>query len=123
APRPRGRPTAAGAEGEPERAGRHGLDVERLGVLAKPHDRSLAEIALDLRERGIKSLRLVHGRTFDETQCGAGHCPTPYDRDSEERQREPIPRRRSPSRLRTVHDLFCVRNMFFPDPGLKFTVA
>src|SRR5208282_1471377 len=40
----------------------------RRHVLAEPHDRALAEAALDLRERRIKGLRFVHGRSFDETK-------------------------------------------------------
>src|SRR6516162_3817394 len=52
---------------EAERAGGDGLHVHRLVVLAEPHDRALAEIALDLRERGIEGLRFIHGGTFDET--------------------------------------------------------
>ena len=55
----------------PERAGGDGLDIERARVLAEPHDRALAEAALDLRQRGIKGLRFVHGRSFDETKRGA----------------------------------------------------
>src|SRR5205807_1629001 len=65
---------------EAERAGGDGLDVHRLAVLAEPHDRALAERALDLGERGIEGLRFVHRGTFDKTQRG-GHCSTPlYDR-------------------------------------------
>ena len=52
---------------EAERAGGDGVHVHRLVVLAEPHDRALAEIALDLGERGIKGLRFIHGGTFDET--------------------------------------------------------
>ena len=52
---------------EPERAGGDGVDVHRLVVLAEPHDRALAEIALDLGERGIQGLRFIHGGTFNET--------------------------------------------------------
>ena len=52
---------------EPERAGGDGVHVHRFIVLAEPHDRALAEIALDLGERGIKSFRLVHGRTFNDS--------------------------------------------------------
>jgi hypothetical protein len=39
-------------------------------------------------------------------------CPTPYDRDSKERQREPIPAA-LPDVDMLVHDLFYVRNMFY----------
>ena len=60
---------------EAERAGGHGVDVHRPVVLAEPHDRALAETALDLRERGIKGLRFVHGRSFDETKrCTHWSC-------------------------------------------------
>ena len=36
-------------------------------LVTQTHDRALAEIALDLRERGIKGLGFVHGGTFDHT--------------------------------------------------------
>ena len=52
---------------EAERAGGDRVHVHRLVVLAEPHDRALAEIALDLGERGIEGFRFVHGGTFDET--------------------------------------------------------
>ena len=58
---------------EPERAGGDGVDIHRLVVLAEPHDRALAERALDLGDRGVKSLRFVHGGTFNQTQGGLGH--------------------------------------------------
>ena len=48
-------------------SGSLGLDIHRLVVLAEPHDRALAEIALDLGERGIQGLRFIHGGTFNET--------------------------------------------------------
>ncbi len=54
---------------EPERAGGDGIDIHRLHVLAEPHDRALAELPLDLRQRGIKGFRFIHGRSFDETKC------------------------------------------------------
>src|SRR5262245_24750835 len=41
-------------------------------------------------------------------------APTPYDRDSPDRQRAPPPGRRG----NTVHDLFYVRNMFFLRAGV-----
>src|SRR5262249_43611714 len=56
-----------------ERAGGHRLDVHRLHVFAEPHDRALAEAALDLGERGIESFRFVHGRSFDETKRCCTH--------------------------------------------------
>src|SRR6516165_3631961 len=60
---------------EAERAGGHRLDVHRLHVFAEPHDRALAEAALDLGERGIESFRFVHGRSFDETKrCTHVRC-------------------------------------------------
>ena len=65
---PARQPADAERDVEAERARWDGLDIHRLVVLAEPHDRALAEIALDLGERGIEGLRLVHGGTFDETQ-------------------------------------------------------
>ena len=44
---------------EAERAGRDGLDLDRLLALAEPHDRAFAEGALDLRQRRVERLRLV----------------------------------------------------------------
>ena len=103
---------------EAERAGGDRLDVHRLVVLAEPHDRALAEIALDLGERGIKGLRLVHGRTFNETKRWRTHCRAPYDRDSGDRQRGP---RRRPqltmAAMYTICSRFaicsCDRNLIF----------
>src|SRR5947207_8356288 len=63
---------------EPERAGRDRLDVHRLVILAQLHDRTLAEGALDLGQRGFKGFRLVHGRTFDDTQGSRAHDHAPY---------------------------------------------
>src|SRR5581483_1615906 len=101
---------------EPERAGGNGLDVHRLVVLAEAHHRALAELALDLAQRGGQGLRFIHGRSFDDTQCWLTH-----------RSRSLWPRFRcgaTPNHHRpwappesteasTVHDLFLVRNMFF----------
>ena len=58
---------------EPERAGGDRLDLDRLLVLAEPHDRALAEVSLDLRERGLERLLLVHARPFDEAQRDVFH--------------------------------------------------
>src|SRR5665647_2190762 len=58
---------------EPERARRNDLDIHRPVVLAEPHDRALAELPLDLAERGGQGLRLVHGRSFDDTQGRLTH--------------------------------------------------
>src|SRR5262249_24823163 len=88
---PARQPADAERNVEAKRAGRHRLDIHRLVVLAEPHDRALAETALELGERRITGFRLVHGCPFsNETNNGVRHCATPYDRDSEERQREPI---------------------------------
>ena len=59
---------------EAERAGRHGGDVDRRLVLAEAHDRALAEGPLDLAERRIERLRLVHAITLDHTKRRCGHC-------------------------------------------------
>ncbi len=58
---------------EPERARRYRLDVHRAVVLAQLHHRALAELALDLGERGGQGLGLIHGGTFDDTQGSGGH--------------------------------------------------
>src|SRR3546814_4543030 len=44
---------------EPKRAGRNGLDLDRL-ARAEAHGRALAEGAVDLRQRGIEGFLLVH---------------------------------------------------------------
>jgi hypothetical protein len=45
---------------EAERAGRDRLDLDRLLVLRRAHDRALAEGALDLGERGVQRLYPAH---------------------------------------------------------------
>ena len=57
---------------EADRAGRDRLDVER-GRRAEPHDRALAEAALDLRQRGFERLLLVHAASFGEIHHGRVH--------------------------------------------------
>ena len=52
---------------EPDTAGRDRLDLDHL-ALAEPHDRALAEIALDLLERRVQSLGPVHTVPFDEAK-------------------------------------------------------
>src|SRR5690606_16790278 len=47
-----------------ERPGRNRLDFDHLLVLAEPHDRTLAERPLDLTERGLERLLLVHVALF-----------------------------------------------------------
>ena len=95
---------------EAERAGGDRLDLHRPVVLAEPHDRALAEGALDLGERGVQRLRLVHGGTFNETQGGSGWAiGAPYDGIRRGDQREPPPRR--PNRwkaLYTICSLFAI---------------
>src|ERR1041384_8198393 len=58
---------------EPERARRNRIDVHRAAVLAQLHHRALAELALDLGERGGQGLGLIHGGSFDDTQGSCGH--------------------------------------------------
>ncbi len=74
---------------EPERARRNDLDIHRLVVLAEPHDRALAELPLDLAERGGKGFRLVHGRSFDDTQGRLTHVALLMAGNSTPRQRGP----------------------------------
>ena len=45
---------------EPQRARGHRLDLDDLLVGAEPHDRTLAERPLDLRQRRVESLCFVH---------------------------------------------------------------
>ena len=58
---------------EPERAGRDHLGLHRLLALAEPHDRALAEGALDLAEGGVESLVLVHGFLADNAERSLRH--------------------------------------------------
>src|SRR5262249_40201806 len=54
--------------------------------------RALAEIALDLRQRGIERLRFIHGGTFDKTQRRLGHASllmTGIRRTDNARRRQP----------------------------------
>ena len=72
------KPTNAKRDVEAERAGGDRLDFDGLLVLAKPHDRALAEGALDLGERGVQSLGLVHGRAFNKFEIRLSHRRRPY---------------------------------------------
>src|SRR5580700_8118129 len=104
-------PADAERDVETERAGGDGVHVHRVHVLAEPHDRALAEIALDLRERRIKGLRFVHGRSFDEAKrCTHDSCslwpgiPGPTT---------DVPAPLAAMAMSSnVHYLFSVRNMF-----------
>ena len=58
---------------QPERARGNRLDIHRTVVLAQLHHRALAELALDLGERGGQGLGLIHGGSFDDTQGSGGH--------------------------------------------------
>ncbi len=65
----------ADAEGdvEAEGAGGHRRDLDRRRALAEPHDRAFAETALDLAQRRIERLRLVHGLTLDHPKRRSRH--------------------------------------------------
>jgi hypothetical protein len=58
---------------EAERTCGDRLDFDRLLVFAEPHDRALAEGALDLGEGGIKGFGLVHGVTFHKAEIRLAH--------------------------------------------------
>src|SRR5271168_2936454 len=62
---------------EAERTGRNRLDLHRLLVLAQAHDRALAERALDLRERRVERLGLVHKSSFHDAKIGLAHDTAP----------------------------------------------
>ncbi|EDP65259.1 hypothetical protein BAL199_01894 [alpha proteobacterium BAL199] len=53
---------------EADRAGRHGVDLDRPFPLAKLHHRALAERALDLAERRLQCLGFVHPVLLDYAQ-------------------------------------------------------
>src|SRR5690606_35809763 len=65
---------AADAESniEPQRAGGDGFHLDGR-VFTQPHDGALAEITLNLAERGGKRLVLVHRSTFNDTQRRVSH--------------------------------------------------
>ena len=117
-------PADAKRDVKPERAGGDGIHVHRLHIFAEPHDRALAEVALDLRERGIKGLRFVHGRSFDETKrCTHVPCslwpgfgrPTTHANGP---RITPIAPFMGNGEGSNVHHLFLVRNMFFWGGGV-----
>ena len=58
---------------EPQRARGNGFDIHGFVVLAKLHDRALAELTLDLAQRSRKGFRFIHGRSFNETQGRLTH--------------------------------------------------
>ena len=62
---------------EPERSGRHRLDLDRLLILAEAHDRALAERPFDLRQGGVERLGLVHAGPFHEAKIGLSHNHRP----------------------------------------------
>ena len=51
----------------------NGLDVHDAVVGAEPHDRALAVELVDLRQRGLERLLLVHAPPFDHTQLRLFH--------------------------------------------------
>src|SRR5580704_13411390 len=84
-----------------------------MRVLAEPHDRALAEIALDLRERGIKGLRFIHGRSFDDAKRCTHVLSSLWLGFGGHGSAARFPA--SPLAIgdgRSVHDMFFVRNMF-----------
>ena len=95
---------AADAEGdvEAERACRQRLDLDAL-VGAEPHDRALAVHLLDLGERGLERLLLVHATPFDDTQLRLFHGLAPYFTSCGWRQNATLD-------VHNVHFLFSSRN-------------
>ena len=72
---------------EPQRAGRGRFDIGQRVVTAQLHDRSLAELAFDLRQRRIKGLLLVRRLLAAHAQeiCRCHLCH-PYFIPARERQ-------------------------------------
>ena len=58
---------------EAERARGDDVDIHRPVVLAELHDRALAEVPLDLGQRRVERLGLVHGSPFDDTVIRLAH--------------------------------------------------
>ena len=71
---------AANAEGDiqAQRTGRDRLHVDLMIVRAELHYGALAELLLDVGQRRIKRLVLVHYIPFDDAKLWRGHVRTPY---------------------------------------------
>ena len=102
---------------EPERARRNRLDVHRAVVLAQLHHRALAELTLDLGERGGQGLGLIHGGSFDDTQGSSGHRSCSLWRGFASGTNGRRNREESEADGNLVPCLFYVRNMFFLEGG------
>ena len=70
---PARQPADAQRNVEPQRARRDGLHLYALVVGTEPHDGALAEIFVDLIERGLERLLLVHASPFDHPECRLFH--------------------------------------------------
>src|SRR4051812_12096514 len=80
-----GQPSDAEGDVKGNRAGRDNLD-RRAGVVAESHHRALAELAVDLGERGVQRLFAVcgSGHFFTSGSAGLGGCtPGPVSMSSE----------------------------------------
>jgi hypothetical protein len=64
--RPRGNPPIAERDVEAERTGRDCLDVDGLVSRTEPHDRPFAELLLDVRQRCVQRLVLIHIVPLDD---------------------------------------------------------
>ena len=62
---------------QPQGARGNGLDLDALVVGTEPHDRALAEVLVDLVERGLQRLLLVHASPFDHPQRRLFHARIP----------------------------------------------
>jgi hypothetical protein len=105
--------TDAERDVEPERARGNGLDIHGAVVFAQFHHRALAELALDLGERGGQGLGLVHGGSFNDTQGSGGHGSCSLWRGFASGTNGRLNSRTSERRWNIVPYLFSVRNMFF----------
>src|SRR4029078_5759792 len=123
-------PADAECDVQAERAGGDRLDLDRLLVLAEAHDRALAAIALDLRDRRFKRLLFIHFSSFDEAQRDIHHGGSPlFHKHALSRKwvAPPPPPRECHSALvglgrevrcemrsqKAVHVLFSLRNVLF----------
>ena len=67
-------PADAEPDVETERSGRDRLDIHRRLALAELHDRALAKVPLNLRQRAFQRLRLVHVSSSRQLKYVLRHC-------------------------------------------------
>ncbi len=103
---PARQPADAERDIEAERARRDDLGIRSRLARAQLHDRALAERPLDLAERGVEGLLLVHGVLVQQAQSRLRHnLPSLFHRV--------LALATNPVRSGSVHALFTVASSFF----------